>query len=202
MFFPGETITHIFYIPFAINEVNHVILSYKQNGAIILEKTITSGFEEDSAQSTKFTYALSQNDSLLFEDNSPFTIQCNVYTTGNTRHASHEMNSESGIQYLRDVITPAPMKIINQPTDCTVDHIGDTAFFKVVAQGAARYQWQYRVNQGEWKDASDSHNPAFEVVATQERINTHTYRCIVHDLGIGSITTDVVKIIYIDRSDE
>ena len=47
MFFPGETITHSFVIPFAANEIDHVILSYKQNGAIILEKTITSGFEAD-----------------------------------------------------------------------------------------------------------------------------------------------------------
>ena len=105
MFFPGETVTHVFYIPFGQAEVDHVVLSYKQNGAIIFEKSITSGFEQESAGTTKVSYAFSQSESLLFEDNSPFTIQCNVFTTGGTRHASYEMNSSSGIQYLRDVLT-------------------------------------------------------------------------------------------------
>lgn len=105
MFFPGETITHSFVIPFTANEIDHVILSYKQNGAIILEKTITSGFEAEEAHVTKFDYHLTQNESLLFEDNLTFTIQCNVYTVGGTRHASQEMTSSSGIQYLREVMT-------------------------------------------------------------------------------------------------
>ena len=105
MFFPGETISHTFYIPFAKDEISYVILSYKQNGAIILEPKITSGFEKDIKNYTKFTYALTQNESLLFDDNSPFTIQVNVYTLNGTRHASHELSSKSGVQYLREVMT-------------------------------------------------------------------------------------------------
>ena len=105
MFFPGETITHTFYIPFAINEIDNVVVSYKQNEAIILEKKITSGFEADSTQVTKFEIVFSQTDSLLFDDNRPFTIQLNVYTTGGTRHTSHEMDSSNGVQYLREVMT-------------------------------------------------------------------------------------------------
>lgn len=106
MFFPGETVTFIFYIPFSVDRIEYVIISYKQNGAIILEKTVTSEFEAVSeTNQTKVYVTLEQRDSLLFEDNSPFTMQCNVYTKGGTRHTSWEMRSESGIQYHREVMT-------------------------------------------------------------------------------------------------
>ena len=202
MFFPGETITHVFYIPFNINEVNHIVLSYKQNGAIMFEKTVTSGFEADATNITKVSYPLSQNESLLFEDDSPFTIQCNVYTNGGTRHTSHEMNSESGIQYLRDVLTSAPLAILINPSNCYVDHIGDTAVFKITAQGAMKYQWQYSVNNGEWKDSSEGKMATYQIEATRERIDTHKYRCIIYDQALNSMVSTVARIMYVDRSDE
>lgn len=104
MFFPGETITHRFVIPFAINEIDHVILSYKQNEAIIFEKTITSDFVEESQHITSFSFTFTQTEGLLFSDNASFTIQCNVYTKSGTRHTSYEMKSNNGVQYLREVI--------------------------------------------------------------------------------------------------
>ena len=104
MFFPGETITHRFIIPFAADEIDHVVLSYKQNESIIFEKTINSGFENISAGTCSLSFVFTQNEGLLFEDNSPFTIQCNVYTKGGTRHTSYEMSSSNGIQYLREVM--------------------------------------------------------------------------------------------------
>lgn len=110
MFFPGETITHRFIIPFDPNEIDHVVISYKQNEAIIFEKTITSGFEEISKDTTSLSFTFTQDEGLLFADNSPFTMQCNVFTKetdgakGGTRHTSHEMSSSSGIQYLREVM--------------------------------------------------------------------------------------------------
>lgn len=104
MFFPGETITHRFVIPFAAGEIDHVVLSYKQKEAIILEKTITSGFEKETQNSCSISYEFTQLESLLFSDNVPFTIQCNVYTKANTRHTSFEMKSSNGIQYLREVM--------------------------------------------------------------------------------------------------
>ena len=204
MFFPGETITHVFYIPFNMNEVSHVVLSYKQNGAIMFEKTVTSGFEADSSTTTKISYPLTQNESLLFEDNSPFTIQCNVYTINGTRHTSYEMSSESGIQYLRDVLdaSTTPLTIILNPSDCYVDHIGDIATFKIVTQGAIKFQWQYSVNNGEWKDSSNGTLQTYQIEATLDRINTHKYRCIIYDQAMNSLTSNEVKIMYVDRSDE
>ena len=103
MFFPGETITHNFVIPFSVNEVQEVTLSYKQNESIMFEKTITSGFVALSTQATRVTHVFTQAETLLFQDNTDFTIQINVYTKGGTRHASHEVKSSSGIQYLREL---------------------------------------------------------------------------------------------------
>ena len=104
MFFPGETITHTFVIPFGVNEIREVVISYKQNGSIMLEKTVTSGFISDGTGVSKVELVLSQSDSLLFDDNADFTIQINVYTVGGTRHASHELKSSNGIQYLRELL--------------------------------------------------------------------------------------------------
>lgn len=107
MFFPGETVTHRFVVPFDSDEIDRVILSYKQNNNIIFEKTITSGFIDEGHDLTSFSFEFSQDESLLFSDNEKFTIQCNVYTKGGSRHASHEMRSGSGVQYLREVIGDA-----------------------------------------------------------------------------------------------
>ena len=104
MFFPGETITHRFVIPFAADEIDHVVLSYKQQETIIFEKTITSGFEKESNSICSFSFTFSQSEGLLFGDDVPFTIQCNVYTKVGTRHTSYEMNSSNGVQYLREVM--------------------------------------------------------------------------------------------------
>lgn len=168
----------------------------------MFEKTVTSGFEEDSPNSTKISYQFTQTESLLFADDVPFTIQCNVYTSGGTRHASYEMSSRSGVQYLRDVLIPAPMQIILQPTDCEVTNIGNIAEFHVTAQGVMKYQWQYCVNNGAWKDASNGTDATYRIEATQERVSTHKYRCLVYDFSSIATATNVVRILYTDRSDE
>lgn len=107
MFFSGETVTNSFVLPFSANEIDYVILSYKQNGSIIFEKKITSGFISEAQHITRVEFAFSQAESLLFDDNLPFTIQCNVLTKAGSRHASHEMKSTSGVQYVREVLNNA-----------------------------------------------------------------------------------------------
>lgn len=202
MFFPGETITHRFVIPFAAKEIDKVIFSYKQKEAIMFEKTITDNFEKVEDHITNVEFQLSQGEGLLFADDAPFTVQVNVYTKGGTRHTSHELSSSSGVQYLREVIGPEDFRITKQPVDCRVEHLGDTAKFDVNATGVYRYQWQYRVNTGEWKECTDGNMDTLEVVATQERVNTHTYRCwLLNHEGLTT-TTNVVRILYTDRSDE
>jgi len=106
MFFPGETIAHTFVIPFVPAEIDHVIISYKQNGGIVLEKIIDSGFTPERGQ-TKITLVLTQAEGLMFEDDMAFTIQLNVFMTeNNCRMTSRELNGESGVQYYREIMKP------------------------------------------------------------------------------------------------
>lgn len=104
MIFPGETIVYKFVVPFATNNIERIVVSYKQNGDIVFEKAITSGFQEEDENKTSVSFALTQEEGLLFSDNMPFTIQCNVLTKSGSRHTSREMKSSSGIQYLREVM--------------------------------------------------------------------------------------------------
>ena len=202
MFFPGETITHRFVVPFAANEIDKAIFSYKQKEAIMFEKIITEGFIREEDHITSIEFQLSQGEGLLFADDAPFTVQVNIYTKVGTRHTSHEMGSSSGVQYLREVVNPETLEIKVQPVNCKVENLYDTAKFAVKASGAMRYQWQYSVNDGEWKDCTNGTNETLEVIATQERIDTHTYHCVVTDVYENSQATDVVRILYTDRSDE
>lgn len=120
MFHPGETVIHRFIIPFAYREVKKVIVTYKQNNRIILVKELpekgSTAFptqELEAASETnffkataQFDVALTEEESLLFSDETKFTIQINVVTMSNTRAASHEIQSESGIQHYRELATP------------------------------------------------------------------------------------------------
>ena len=202
MFFPGETVTHHFVIPFAANEIDKIIFSYKQKEAIMFEKTLTNGFTSEGESITSVEFALTQGEGLLFADDAPFTIQVNVYTKQGTRHTSHELSSSSGVQYLREVMNPETLAIVTQPTNQVAQNLGDTVTFTIVANGATRYQWQYRVNSGEWKDCTNGERASLNVVATQERVDTHTYRCIITDIYAHTITSNTVRILYTDRSDE
>ena len=104
MFFPGETVTHKFVLPFPAGDIDYVVFSYKQNDYIVFEKQIASGFEELSVDSCSVSFAFSQEDGMRFLDNTPFTIQCNIFTKGQSRHTSYVMKGFSGIQYLREVM--------------------------------------------------------------------------------------------------
>ena len=202
MFFPGETITHRFIIPFAANEIDKVIVSYKQNEAVMFEKIVNTGFTEQDQGSTLVEFQLSQGEGLLFADDTPFTVQLNVFTSVGTRHTSHVLSSSSGVQYMRDVIKPENLKIVFQPVNYEVENIGDPAIFTVQAAGAASYQWKYSVNDGEWKDCTNGTSPVFEIVSTLERIQTHKYKCIIKDLKANELSSDIVKINYTERGDE
>ena len=107
MFFPGETVSHGFIIPFLPEDIDRVIISYKQKDDIVFEKEITDGFEQTESDKTFFSFTFSQIDGLCFIDDEKFTIQCNVYTKSGTRHTSRSVKGETGKQYYREVIANA-----------------------------------------------------------------------------------------------
>lgn len=108
MFNPGETVSHQFIIPFVAEEISKIIVTYKQDGDVVLEKTITSGFETYETDKTRILVTFSQADSLLFKPEYDYTIQLNVLISNNgsfMRASSKEIKGKNGIQYHREVIS-------------------------------------------------------------------------------------------------
>lgn len=106
MFNPGETVAHQFIIPFVATELAKVVISYKQDGDIMFEKTITSGFEEyQTKANTKFTITFSQEESLTFNPLKDVFAQINVLTVKGARASSKPIKIYTGPQYHKEVIS-------------------------------------------------------------------------------------------------
>lgn len=108
MFIPGETVAHKFYLPFHKTDITKVIVTYRQNDHVILIKTLYSGQIEDEVEGSHFVITLSQEESLLFKDNSYFYVQINVFFTGPdglTRGTSVELRGDCKLQQYREVVT-------------------------------------------------------------------------------------------------
>ena len=103
MFIPGETVTHEFLIPFVRTELAKVIVTYKQNNRIVLTKTISS-FEETAHTESRVVVSFSQQETLLFDCNSDYTIQLNVFTANGARGACTEFKGSTGVQHYKKVI--------------------------------------------------------------------------------------------------
>ena len=108
MLIPGETALHSFAVPFNLESISKIIVTYKQNDHIVFEKTITSAstdviFSEEN-NTTSFSFRLTQQQSLLFEDDNDYSIQINVLSNSNVRAVSNIIKSKSGSQYVRTVI--------------------------------------------------------------------------------------------------
>jgi hypothetical protein len=105
MLIPGDTVVHNFTIPFDYDDVEEVDISYKQGDRIVYEKKITHQTSDVYiTRGDGFTILscdLSQNVTLLFEDNMTYTIQLTVLTSGGGRTTSGIIKSSSGIQYVR-----------------------------------------------------------------------------------------------------
>lgn len=105
MFCPGDTVVHNFTIPFAVNELAKVVVSYKQKDRIVKIIEVTSGFSQGSTNmEAVFSVTLSQQDTLLFDESYPYRAQLNVLTTTGTRCTSNEMPDKTGPQQYKRVI--------------------------------------------------------------------------------------------------
>ena len=115
MFTPGETALHSFVIPFKKVEIDKIIVSYKQQGDIILEVPITSAsvrdvIEQDEHLYSIFDIILTEQQSLLFQEfececgNNRYEVQLNVYLTSGARFTSEPMTRANGTQFYREVM--------------------------------------------------------------------------------------------------
>ena len=103
--------------------------------------------------------------------------------TINGTTATYEGNGE----YARSFPTLAAAKptITTQPQNVTA-YVGKTAYFKVVANAATGYQWQWSKDGGAtWKDSTSAttgyNKSTLEVSATADR-NGYKYRCKVYNV--------------------
>ena len=103
MFYPGETDTHVFTIPYAANTIEKAVVSYKQAGKLILEKTCTSF--TDTRGGCELVVDITQEDSLQFIDKAVASVQINLYFTNHTRQTSEPVKYVVGEQYHKKVIS-------------------------------------------------------------------------------------------------
>ena len=103
LFYPGETDTHTFTIPFNADKIEKAIVTYKQANKFILEKTVTSF--TDVLGGCQFVVLISQEESLRFIDNAAVSAQVNVYFTNHSRMTSEPVKYVVGEQYHKKVIS-------------------------------------------------------------------------------------------------
>lgn len=72
----GTTPTHIFNLPFSVNEIKSVRITYEQNGENVLEKTEAHCLFSDKAIIVKLT----QEETLLFEGRRKVYVQLKALT--------------------------------------------------------------------------------------------------------------------------
>jgi len=105
MFIPGETLIHVFVIPFNYLELQQVVVSYKQDDRIVFEKVVTKNTPgatmEKQDEYTKVTVEFTQAESLSFANDKPYYIQLNVYNRSHSRMTSKEIKASNGIQFVR-----------------------------------------------------------------------------------------------------
>ena len=106
VFIPGETISHKFVVPFQSGSVTKIIVTYRQDNHVILEKIVYPGQVESlPAGNGQFTVLLSQEESLLFDDDKLFYVQINAILTNNTRCTSAEIKGTNLKQHIREVVS-------------------------------------------------------------------------------------------------
>lgn len=103
MLYPGMTDNETFFIPFSIENVASALVSYSQNGIVLIEKAAET-FESAGSQ-TSFDIHLEQEDTLRLSNNCKTVIQINVMTNDGERYTSDPILLTTGIQSHRAVIT-------------------------------------------------------------------------------------------------
>jgi hypothetical protein len=103
VFIPGETVSFRFILPFVDEEIVKVITTFKQNDHIVCEIPVESSYIGDG----QFVITLSQEQSLLFKDDTDFYIQLNAILNvdgSSIRCASTEIKCSNYRQHIREVV--------------------------------------------------------------------------------------------------
>lgn len=101
--YPGETDGHQFIIPFPAEEVEKVMVSYKQHCNVVLNVETTELENTEDGEST-FTIPLSQEDTLKFNGMDQLNIQLNVLLKNGDRRTSNIIELYTGDQFYRHIM--------------------------------------------------------------------------------------------------
>ena len=107
MIYPGETKEQVFVMPYPYDAIDTAIVTYRQNNAVVFEKTADE-FEVLTSDKSRFSIALAQEDTLMLKDNIPCYMQVNVILVGDNRKVSAPFMETVGIQYHREVEEAEP----------------------------------------------------------------------------------------------
>lgn len=104
-FHPGETIAQTFIVPYRKDDMEKIIISYRQCDYIILEKIITStGMLEIENDETAVSSIISEAESLLFKELTRYGVELNVFFKNNSgRAVSYEIYGETLRQHIRQL---------------------------------------------------------------------------------------------------
>ena len=104
MFFPGETDTQTFLLPFPADIIEKGIFTYKQQQKTIFEKELSQFIPTEDGNCKAVVY-ITQRDSLKFNDKYDVNIQVNLLFKDGERGACDKITYKLGEQYHRTVIT-------------------------------------------------------------------------------------------------
>ena len=174
-----------------------VVISHPSDVSAGAGKSVSFTVKADGATGYQWYYRTSESGSWT-------AVKTNgkaaTYTlTAATRHDGYQYrckvtNAAGGVYSNAATLTIiAKPTITTQPTNKSVA-AGKTATFKVVATGAAAYQWFYRTSSsGDWTAVKTNGKAATYKLTTAARHNGYQYRCKVSNAA-GSVYSKVVTL--------
>lgn len=129
-FHPGDTVVFDLTIPFAKEDLEAVKVSFRNNNAVVFEVEITS-FQAKGDKS-RIGFTMTQEESLLFNENDIYKMQLNVYGANGSRSASKEYDVYTLAQQIpelrRSEVTTSDMDynaLANKPQVNSVELTGN-----------------------------------------------------------------------------
>ena len=102
MFHPGETVAFNWVIPFDSNDLEYVVVSFRDRNRVAFEKVIRNFVREDQDK-TRVGLLLTQEESLLFDENSCYSMELNVYGLQTSRATSNCIKVRTLCQHIPEV---------------------------------------------------------------------------------------------------
>ena len=160
-------------------------------------KTATFKVVATGADSYQWYYRTSSTGSWTAVKNNGTTATYTLTTAA--RHNGYQyrclVKNSAGSVYSNTVTLTVNAKpvITTQPKSVTVN-AGKTATFKVVATGAASYQWYYlKPGESTWNAVSNNGTSATYTLTTQARHNGYQYKCKVSN-SVGYVWSGIAKL--------